>query len=134
MNISEVLNNIKKELHNSIDVVSRDVSIGDVDIGFIYLKSMTNSQIFADSIYKPISKMQGKVDLQIVKDVIQAKEVSFVSKDEIIDKILGGVVIIALSNSEEFIGVDIQEFLTRTPAEPPTSPVIMGQEKGLPKI
>ena len=130
MNVGQCVNELKKQLHNSIDVVDRMVNINGVDIGFVYLKSMTNSQIFAEAIYRPIVNFEEKPNLQKIKDEIQAKEVMLVEKTELVDKILSGVVVIIISNSNQFVGVDIQDFLTRTPVEPPTSPVIMGPREG----
>ena len=130
MEVESEIKNLKKQFHGSFDLVGRVLEKKDVKIGFIYLKSMTNSTLFAENIFQPIALLNEKIDIESAKNSIQAKEVFAVSKDEVVEKILGGVVIVCLSNDERFLGVDIQDFLTRTPSEPPTSPVIMGPREG----
>ena len=130
MNIDKEIKFFKKELHNSIDVVDRKINAHGVEIGFLYLKSMTNGQQFSEAIFKPIAKANRELDSDSITQILQAKEVFILDKNDVVNKILMGVVVIFLANSGKYIGVDIQDYLTRTPAEPPTSPVIMGPREG----
>lgn len=130
MEVKKEIEKLKKQLHNSIDVTSRDMTKNDVQVGFVYLKSITDNLIFSTAIYDPILKFQGDLTFDNLTQIIKCNDVSVVKKDEVISKILKGSVIILLSNSEEFLAIDILKFNMRTPSEPPTSPVIMGPREG----
>lgn len=130
MEVKKEIEKLKKQLHNSIDVTSRDMTKNEVQVGFVYLKSITDNLIFSTAIYDPILKFQGDLSFDNLTQIIKCNDVSVVKKDEIISKILKGSVIILLSNSEEFLAIDILKFNMRTPSEPPTSPVIMGPREG----
>ncbi len=130
MNIKKTLTQIKNQLHNSVDVANRSIQKNGVEIGFVYLKSITDNLIFAGSIFEPISEYEGDLDFSIISQIVKANDVSEIEKKEILDKILDGAVIVFLSNSEKILSVDIMNFNMRTPSEPPTSPVIMGPREG----
>ena len=51
MNVEKKIEFFKRKLHSSIDVSSRVLEIGKTKVGFVFLKSMTDNQIFAESIY-----------------------------------------------------------------------------------
>ena len=130
MEVKKEIEKLKKQLHNSIDVTSRDMTKNDVQVGFVYLKSITDNLIFSTAIYDPILEFQGDLTFDNLTQIIKCNDVSVVKKDDVISKILKGSVIILLSNSEEFLAIDILKFNMRTPSEPPTSPVIMGPREG----
>lgn len=130
MSIEKQIEDIMKNLHNSIDVTSREIEKNGVKIGFVYLKSMTDNAIFADAIYEPISRYKNDLSFEVVKELVQANDVKEIKQGEIVQKILKGVVVILFSDSEKVLGVDILHFPSRTPSEPPTSPVIMGPREG----
>ena len=130
MEVKKEIQAIEKNLHDSIDVASRILEKGNEQIGFIYLKSMTDNAIFADAIYEPISRFDGDATFDNVKELVQANDVSEIEKTEVLQKILKGVVVLFFSSSEKILAIDILHFLTRTPTEPPTSPVIMGPREG----
>ncbi len=130
MEVKKEIDELLKKLHNSIDVTNRVVEKDGVQVGFIYLKSMTDNAIFADAIFEPISRFEGELSFDSVKEIVQANDVQEVKKADILQKILKGVVVLIFSNSEKFLAVDILSFPSRIPSEPPTSPVIMGPREG----
>lgn len=130
MEIKEFIKQVSEKLHNSIDIASRVIEKNGVQIGFVYLKSMTDNSIFSDAIFEPVSTFEGEFSFDAIKNLIQANDVSEIKKEEVVDKVLKGVVVVLFSNSEKILAVDILKFLTRTPSEPPTSPVIMGPREG----
>lgn len=129
MNVKKQLNKFQNQLHNSVDVATRLVNKNGVDIGFLFLKSMTDNKIFSEDIFSPISNCN-IVNMDNVGGVVQAKDIKFILEDEVVENVLKGVVVILLSNDERFLAVDILSFPTRPPQEPPTSPVIMGPREG----
>ncbi len=130
MDIKNEIKKIKTNLHNSIDVSDRTLEKNGAEIGFVYLKSMTDNAIFADAIYEPISRFSGEISFETVKELVQVNDVEEIKKSEITQKVLKGVVVLMFSNSDKVLAIDILKFLTRTPSEPPTSPVIMGPREG----
>ncbi len=130
MKVENKIKSLTKKLHNSIDVANRVIKKNGVDVGFIYLKSITDNLIFSQAIFEPVSNFDGQINFEILEQIVKANDVSKVEEKEIIDKILKGSVVVMLSNSEEFLAIDILNYNTRAPSEPPTSPVIMGPREG----
>ncbi len=130
MEVKKEIKEITEKLHNSIDVTNRILEKGEVQIGFVYLKSMTDNAIFSQGIFEPISQFQGEISFDSVKALVQTNDIEEIQKEEMLQKVLKGVVVLIFSNSEKILAVDILHYLTRTPAEPPTSPVIMGPREG----
>jgi len=130
MKVENKIKSLTKKLHNSIDVASRVIKKNGVDVGFIYLKSITDNLIFSQAIFEPVSNFDGQLNFEILEQIVKANDVSKVEEKEIIDKILKGSVVVMVSNSEEFLAIDILNYNTRAPSEPPTSPVIMGPREG----
>lgn len=131
MDIQKTIDQFKKQMHNSVDFADRKITITGIDVGFVYLKSMTDNEIFSESIFKPIRDFRGdELDFDTVKSIIHTNDVTEIQKAEIIENILKGAVIIFLSNSDKILAIDIMKYSTRTPDEPPTSAVIMGPREG----
>ena len=129
-NVEKEIKSIKDQLHNSFDVVDRVLSLEDISVGFIYLKSFTDNLIFSTAIYQPISSYEGKLDFDVIKKLVQANDIKEIKKEEIVDNILKGGVVILTNNSNKILSVDIQKFNARAPSEPPTTPVIQGPREG----
>lgn len=130
-NVEEEIKEIKKQLNNSFDVESRIIVKNNQKIGLIYLKSMTDGKVFSESIYKVINEFEGKLTNEnLLNKVILSNDVSEINKDEVVQKILDGCVIILTGNSEKFVSAEIQKYPQRTPSEPPTTPVINGPREG----
>lgn len=129
-NVEKEIKSIKDQLHNSFDVVDRVLSLEDISVGFIYLKSFTDNLIFSTAIYQPISSYEGKLDFDVIKKLVQANDIKEIKKEEIVDNILKGGVVILTNDSNKILSVDIQKFNARAPSEPPTTPVIQGPREG----
>ena len=129
-NVEKEIKSIKDQLHNSFDVVDRVLNLEDITVGFIYLKSFTDNLIFSTAIYQPISSYEGKLDFDVIKKLVQANDIKEIKKEEIVDNILKGGVVILTNNSNKILSVDIQKFNARAPSEPPTTPVIQGPREG----
>ena len=129
-NVEKEIKSIKDQLHNSFDVVDRVLKLEDISVGFIYLKSFTDNLIFSTAIYQPISSYEGKLDFDVIKKLVQANDIKEIKKEEIVDNILKGGVVILTNNSNKILSVDIQKFNARAPSEPPTTPVIQGPREG----
>ena len=130
MDIKKQEQKFKDKLHNSIDVASRTISKNGVEVCFVYLKSITDNLVFSQSIFEPISNFEGELTFDVVKQIVKSNDVSDAKEQQVVEKILKGGVAVFLSNSEQYLIIDIQKYNTRAPSEPPTSPVIMGPREG----
>lgn len=130
MKVENKIKSLTEKLHNSIDVANRVINKNGVDVGFIYLKSITDNLVFSQAIFEPISNYEEQLNFNIIEQIVKANDVSKVEEKEVLNKILKGSVIVIVSNSEEFLAIDILNYNTRSPSEPPTSPVIMGPREG----
>ena len=129
-NVEKEIKNLKKQLHYSFDVSDRILKKDNVTIGFIYLKSFTDNLIFSTAIYQPIADLNEEVSFEIAKNTVQANDVKEIKKEEILDNILKGAVVVFLNSSTKILAIDIQKFNARAPSEPPTTPVIQGPREG----
>lgn len=129
-NVEKEIKNLKKQLHYSFDVSDRILKKDNVTIGFIYFKSFTDNLIFSTAIYQPIADLNEEVSFEIVKNTVQANDVKEIKKEEILDNILKGAVVVFLNSSTKILAIDIQKFNARAPSEPPTTPVIQGPREG----
>ncbi len=129
--IQDKIDELKKILHQSSDVSSRVLEKGQAKIGFFYLKSMTDQELFSMAIYEAAKNYDGKVDIETLENqIIQGNDVKKIKEKEIVENVLKGGVIIFVEGEEEILSVDLLKFPTRTPSEPPTSPVIQGPREG----
>ena len=129
-NVQKEINKIKSELHFSFDVTDRVLKVNKGNIGFLYLKSFTDNLIFSTAIYEPLSSFKEELYFGKMEKLIQSNDIKIIKKDEIIDNILKGAVVIFTDFDEKILSVDIQKFNARAPSEPPTSPVIQGPREG----
>lgn len=129
--VEERINEVKNLFHNSGDIASRLLQREDGLVGFIYLKSMSNGDLFAEGVYKPVSEYQGEVNLEnLQNEILRPNDIKEIEESEIESNIVKGAIILFIEKQEKAIAIDIQKYPTRTPSEPPTSPVIMGPREG----
>ncbi len=129
--LQKKLEGYKKELHSSSDVASRILEKQGVKIGFVYLKSMTDQELFSNAIYQAIQNYKEKVDMTSLQDkIIRGNDVKEIKEEEVVENILKGSIIIMIEGEKKILAVDLLKFPTRTPSEPPTSPVIQGPREG----
>ena len=129
--VDNFLKEVKHKLHDSDDIGTRIFTRGEQKIGLIFLRSMTDVNLFSEAIYKPIQEYSEVIKSKdLIENIIKADDVQEISHEEIIEKILKGCVIICNSLEETLLSVDIEQFPMRVPSEPPTSPVIRGPREG----
>lgn len=120
---------VKKYFHNSSDFASRLLS--NKKVGFVYFKSITNNEIFAESVYAPIANYLGQISLDSLEnEVLRTNDITRIKENEIEENIIKGCVLVFVEGEKEILSVDLLMYPTRAPQEPPTSPVIMGPREG----
>ena len=130
-NVEKEINKLKKSLNESVDFSYRYFKKDGQIIGFVYLKSIIDSQLFSSAIYYPIQTYKGKITFDNLKnDLIKCVDIKDAKKEDMIKEILDGRVILLSNFSNEILSIDLLKFPTRSPSEPPTSPVIQGPREG----
>ncbi len=131
LKVETKIQKIKNAFHSSSDFASRVLSKGKDRLGFIYLKSITDGQLFAETIYKPIALTEKPLNItSLQEDILKSNDITEIKEDEIVDNIIKGAIIIIIEGESRFIAVDLLKYPSRIPSEPPTSPVIMGPREG----
>lgn len=129
--VQKQIEKLKKSFHSTNDFSSRIFISKKGTIGFVFLKSMIDAELFSQAIYLPIQQWQGQIDISsLINKILKNNGVEEVAESEIEKNILDGKVILFSDFFEGYISVDITKYPTRTPSEPPTSPVIQGPREG----
>ena len=129
--VQKQIEKLKKSFHSTNDFSSRIFVSKKGTIGFVFLKSMIDAELFSQAIYLPIQQWQGQIDISsLINKILKNNGVEEVAESEIEKNILDGKVILFSDFFEGYISVDITKYPTRTPSEPPTSPVIQGPREG----
>ena len=129
--VDAFLKSTKEKLHNSSDLGTRIFVKNDKKVGLIYLCSMTDENLFSDTIYKALEETKEEITLEnLLNKILKTDKVEKIKDNLVLEKILRGYCVIALSDEKGFVAVDIQSFPIRVPSEPPTSPVIRGPREG----
>ena len=121
---------IKKEMDNSIDLIYRRINISNTDCYVIFLKSMTDKQMLAESVILPLQRIKN-ITPNKVKNTLFASEIKELDNvQDIVNDIVTNNVIILVGNNKKAISVNLEKFPQRMPSEPPTSSVIQGPRVG----
>ena len=130
-NVENEIKKVKTTLNESVDFSYRYFKKNGQTIGFVYLKSIIDSQLFSSAVYYSIQSFDGDITVENLKnDIIKCVDIKEVKKTDIIKEILDGRVIILTNFSYKILSIDLLKFPTRAPTEPPTSPVIQGPREG----
>lgn len=130
MNNQKVINSVKEKLHNTFDFVDRTIDKSGVSVSFLYLKSITDNELFSQAVFEPIQLFDGALTFEKMAELIQSNDTKFIKKSEILENIVKGGVIVFCSNSDKFLSIDLLKYTARAPTEPPTSSVILGPREG----
>ena len=132
-NIEENLNYFKSKLNNNFDVSSRTIMVGETKLGLLFIKSLMDKEVFVNSIMSPLLEFEGKnLNFEILEnDVLKIFELEKIETDkDVITKLTQNNLIIFIDGEKGAIATDMEKAPVRTPAEPPTSSVIMGPREG----
>ncbi len=128
------LSKFQTELNQNPDVLIREVVACNKKIGMVYLKSMTDDKLISKSIIEPIVRIKNPQDVCLAKlkeSILQTMACEDVETfEDAISQILSGKVILFDKNSEKYLSIDVEFFVTRAPSEPPTSSALSGPREG----
>lgn len=119
---------LKKEMSNNVDFVTRPIVANCGKVWLYFLKSMTDKNAIADEIIEPIVRFGEKLTFEKLQGLIFSADVKEIKKEEVLENILKNFVVIEFD--EQFLCVDLEKYPMRTPTEPPTSPNIYGPREG----
>lgn len=130
--LEQRIKKIKKKLKDNQDVISRFFDVANTKLALIFLKSMIDNKLFIEGIAAKLTEFsKAEITLEDLKaQIICIEEIEEIEENEVAESILLGKVCILLENNPVILAVDIEEYPTRVPAEPPTSAVIQGPREG----
>lgn len=130
-NVEGMIEKLKTDLNESSDFSSRLFVREGQTIGMVFLKSIIDQNLLAEGVYQPIQDFDKVFSINSLKEkILKVAEVKEIKEKEVIDNILNGKLLIFTNFSSKILAVDLLSFPTRTPSEPPTSPVIQGPREG----
>ena len=122
---------VKKLLNDSVDVAHRVFEKQGQKLAFVFVKSIINQDLLSSAVYFPLQTFSEKLSIENIKDsILKVVEVKIIPKEQIEDEILNGRVIVFADFDQRILSVDLFKIPTRTPSEPPTSPVLQGPREG----
>lgn len=131
------IEDLKKQLNNNEDVLSKTLFIAEKQVAILYVKSIINEQLLTDMILTPlISKDFKEVSVDaILSNIITTADEEKIenikqSYKKVINGLLKGKVALFVDGENSCILIDIEEVPMRMPSEPPTSAVLYGPRVG----
>ncbi|MDD4110448.1 MAG: spore germination protein [Clostridia bacterium] len=139
--IFKKVEDLREKLNNSCDVIIREIICGKKNLNAIFLKSTIDEELFINGILSPIidfgSELNGKelpqdINLDIlINKVLKVRDVEKIEEDaEIMEKINNYNVLIFIEDEDSALAIDIADYPSRNPNEPPTSSVTKGPREG----
>ena len=120
MNIEKTLENIKKELNNSIDISSRIIKIKNKKIGYIFLESVASDDKISDFLVKALTNENKKN----IKNTIYNSKLITIKYEEIPLLIQSGFTIII--TEKELLAVETKANLDRGIDESKSEAIVRG--------
>ena len=120
-NVENKIKEIKKALNESIDFSYRFYKKNGQIIGFAYLKSIIDQQLFSSAIYYTLQLFSDKITIDSLKnDILKCVDIKEIKQKDILKEILDGRVVLLTNFSKKLLSIDLLKFPIRTPTEPPT--------------
>lgn len=126
---------IKKLLHNSSDLVSRNVQFFDCKVTILYIVDIIDNALLNDTLIYPILNYQPQQnDLPITalkEKILTSNNVESVfDVNSAVSKLVAGNAVILIDGEQEIVCCDVEKITVRAVGEPPTSVVIKGPREG----
>ncbi len=136
MDIKQKIEQIKAEFCNTQDLITKEfVTPNNEHIALIFLDNIVDQLLLTTSVIAPLQKLQMN-EQEDIADTAQKSIISYsqvnISKNqqELFENILNGFCAVLFESSEKILVVQCVKWITRLPAEPPTSAVVKGPREG----
>ena len=134
MNINTIVNNIKKDLHNSIDLKYRFLNVKNNKVAYLYLESVSSSDSISNNIIKcltfEINQNKSKIFETFynnIKNTITSSNMLVVKDyEEILYLLSCGFTIILMQNSNKAVALETRRDLSRGVTESSSEAIIRG--------
>ncbi len=132
-----LIDEINGEICEDAMIENETVKVSNFDVAVFYIESLINKKLFSDNVMAQIEKLeraQKQFDnenallAEIEKDISVSSIEEVKNKEDCLNKILGGSVVVVCGSAA--ISVPIKSVEKRSIAEPPTSRVIKGPREG----
>ncbi|MFQ6752228.1 MAG: spore germination protein [Clostridia bacterium] len=132
----KTLEEIKKLLHDSSDLKSRNVQFFATPITICYLAPIIDNDLLNESIIDTILNFESADQSANVVDTLMDKVLSNQEVEEstdintAVEKLFSGSALILINGASKILSCDVEKITVRAVAEPPTSVVIKGPREG----
>ncbi len=132
----KTLGEIKKLLHDSSDLKSRNVQFFATLITICYLAPIVDNDLLNEGIIDPILNFESADEPTRVVDTLMEKVLSNQEVEEssdinsAVEKLFSGSALILIDGESRILSCDVEKITVRAVAEPPTSVVIKGPREG----
>ena len=132
--INKIVNSIKKDLHNSIDLKTRYLNVKNKKIAYLYLESVCSSDTISSNIIKcltfEINQNKNKIFdtfYRNIKNTITSSNMLIVTNyNKILYLLSSGFTIIILENENKAIALETRRDLSRGITESSSESIIRG--------
>ncbi|MEG1948515.1 MAG: spore germination protein [Clostridia bacterium] len=126
------LEDIKRNLQNSSDVVVRKLFVKNKNIAIIFIDGMIKIDLLELNVIKPILTTTKKINLNtLLKNILRVSQVSKLeNQTELENSVVKSKIAIIIDGEQGYLEIGLEGYIQRTPSEPPTSSVIMGPREG----
>ncbi len=124
---------LSQKLENIVSFTSREFSAKSGDnFSVFYLDCLVDRALIAKAVLAPIEANENKLnEPQDIVNILSVMGEEFLTdKEQIVDKLLNGFVVIAINNKPEVCVLPMQGWQKRSVTEPPTSAVLKGPREG----
>jgi stage V sporulation protein AF len=119
----------------SFDIGIRKIKVINTEVYLLFLTGLCDTQFILQILREVINldekeKKEGD-PVKVIESKINHQQVSKVKNlDEVVDKLLSGLVVFLIEGENEGLAVDVRSYPGRTPQEPDTEKVIRGSRDG----
>ena len=131
--LQQKVNKLKVELGNNDDVIVRNFLLNKKNASIVFVNSVVDVQIINNTILKALfeyANVEKNLSLQNIFNNITYVGQSEIIKEDFVNKIFMGNVLLFLEGEDNAIAFDIGKCEERAIVEPPTSAVIKGPREG----
>ncbi|WP_246942345.1 spore germination protein [Bacillus pinisoli] len=120
----------------SFDIGIRKLKILDTEVYLLFLTGLCDTSFILSIVRELLfvnetDKGNGKDPFKLIENHINHQQVEKVKNlDEVVDKLLSGLVVFLVEGENEGLTVDVRSYPGRTPQEPDTEKVIRGSRDG----
>ena len=137
MDLQKTLQQLKFKFNETSDLVTREFStLSNEQVAIVYIDNVVDQLLLSTSVIAPLQKLEKSNSNEDIAETAKQHIIAYSqvneAKDEqeLIENLLNGFCAVFFANSNKVLVVQCVKWITRLPAEPPTSAVVKGPREG----